>query len=227
MGGFKVSRTVKSIAVAGAALLALGVLARVLMPRFMICLPVALRGNAQTGCWVTASKDLGILPSGNIYWYIDRFPDRPSAEAAERSNGAVVESFGKMWLFTVASDGLPQTSGERVAVVGPLPTDRGQKYTASYMEGAFSPGMRSITHRHPGPEAFYNLEGEMCLETPGKKIVAGPGESAFVEGGAPMELTAIGTGMRRSLVLILHPRNHLLGTPAFDWKSKGLCSASP
>ena len=138
-----------------------------------------------------------------------------------------MESFGRVWLFTVAPDGLPQTPGERVAVVGPLPTDPDQTYTVSYMEGAFLPGMRSITHRHPGPEAFYNLEGEMCLEIPGKKIVVGPGQSVSVEGGAPMELTAIGTGMRRSLVLILHPSNHLLGTPAFDWKPKGLCSASP
>ena len=81
-GGFKASRTVKGIAITAAGLLALGVLVRVLMPRFMICLPVALRGNAQTGCWVTARKDLGILPAGPIYWYMDRFPDRTSAEAA-------------------------------------------------------------------------------------------------------------------------------------------------
>lgn len=226
MSGFRVRRTMKAVAVVAAVLLALGVLARVLMPRFMICLPVALRLNAQTGCWVTASKDLGMLSNGKIYWYIDRFPDRTSAEAAKGSTGTVVESYGKVWLFTVTSDGLAQTSGERVAAIGPLPVDLDKKHTAAYMEATFLPGMRSIVHRHPGPEAFYNLEGEMCVETPDKKIVAGAGESVFVEGGAPMELTATGTVMRRSLVLVLHQSDHMLGTPAFDWKSKGLCHAS-
>jgi quercetin dioxygenase-like cupin family protein len=94
------------------------------------------------------------------------------------------------------------------------------------MEGTFSPGMRSIVHRHSGPEAFYNLEGEFCVEIPGKKIVVAPGESAFVEGDTPMQLTATGTGIRRSLVLVLHRSDHMLGAPAFDWKPQGLCGAS-
>lgn len=226
MGGRKVGRTVKVVAVIGALLLTLGLLVRFLMPRFMICLPVAFRMHAQTGCWVLASRDLGILPRGPVYWHIDRFVDRAAAEAAKGSNGAVVESYGKVWLFTVTGDGPPPTPGEHVAVIGPLPTDPDKKYTAVYMEGTFLPRMRSIVHRHPGPEAFYNLEGEFCLETPGKKIVVGPGESVFVEGGTPMELTATGSAIRRSLVLILRSSDHMLGTPAFDWRSNGLCNAS-
>lgn len=224
MGGLEVGRTAKVVAVAAGVLVALGALAWILVPRFMICLPVALRGIATTGCWVTASRELGTLPGGKIYWHIDRFPDRAAAEAAKGPNGTVVESYGKVWLFTVASDGLAQTPGARVAVVGPLPIDRDTKYSAAYMEGTFSPGMRSIVHRHSGPEAFYNLEGEICLETPEQKIVVGPGESTFVAGGTPMQLTATGTVVRRSLVLILHRTDHMLGAPAFGWTPKGLCA---
>jgi quercetin dioxygenase-like cupin family protein len=207
----------------GIVLVTLGLLARILMPRFMICLPVAFRLNAPNGCWILASKELGMLPSGKVYWQIDRFTDRPSAEAARGLNGTVVESYGKVWLFTVVPDASAPTPGEHVATIGPLSTDPDQKYTAVYMEGTFLPGMRSIVHRHPGPEAFYNLEGEFCLETPGKQTVVGPGESVFVEGGTPMELTATGTAIRRSLVLILRSSNHMVGTPAFDWRPKGLC----
>ncbi len=58
-------------------------------------------------------------------------------------------------------------------MIGPLPITPDTRYTGDYIEGTFSPGMRSIAHSHPGPEAFYNLDGELCLETPGKKIVVG------------------------------------------------------
>ncbi|HXZ67126.1 MAG TPA: cupin domain-containing protein [Alphaproteobacteria bacterium] len=183
-------------------------------------MPIALRGNSETGCWVTATKSLGILPDEPLYWYIDRFPDRRSA-AGEK--GTIVESYGRTWLFNIAGEGLPKAeSAERVAVIGPLPVNKGHEYTAAYMEGTMRPGEKSLVHRHPGTEVFYNLEGEMCLETPGKKSVVEPGESLFVAEGVPMELTVIGQTVRRSLVLILH-HGHWIGTPAFDWKPEGLC----
>lgn len=225
---FRAGRLVRRVAViSGTTLLALGGLAWFLMPRLMICLPVALRGSAQTGCWVTGSAELGIPPRGNLYWYIDRFADYSAAEAARGASGTVIESYGKVWLFTIASDDLKQTPGERVAVIGPLPVTPDTKYTASYMEGTFSPGMRSIAHRHPGPEAFYNIEGTFCLDTPGKRTVVGPNQGTFVRAGTPMQLTAIGAETRRSLVLVLHPRGRLLGTPTFGWTpDSGPCSAS-
>ena len=110
-------------------------------------------------------------------------------------------------------------------MTGPLPVVPGTPYIADYMEGTFSPGMRSIAHRHPGPEAFYNIEGEFCLETPGKKTVVGPGQSAFVAGETPMQLTATGTRIRRSLVLVLRPSGRFLGTPTFRWRPSALCDA--
>ncbi len=208
------------------ALFALGLLARAVVPRFMVCLPVSLRMSASTGCWILASTDLGVLSSGQMYWRIDRFADRRSAEAARGPKSVVVEVYGTVWLLAVTSDGPEQLRGAPVAVIGPLPVASNTKYIADYMEGTFSPGMRSIAHRHPGPEAFYNLEGESCLETPGKRAVVGPGQSAFVEGGTPMQLTATGSRIRRSLVMVLRPSGRLLGTPTFSWRPSGLCGAS-
>ena len=193
------------------------------LPRRELCLPIALRGNSPTGCWITASRSLGVLPDKPLYWYIDQFPDRQSAEV-ELGAGTVVVSYGRTWLFNIAGENLPKAkSAQRMAAIGPLPVGKGQKYTATYMEGTMRPGEKSIVHRHPGTEAFYNLEGEMCLETPGKKSVVEPGESLFVAGGVPMELTVTGHAMRRSLVLILHHSGHPIGIPAFDWKPEGLC----
>jgi hypothetical protein len=70
------------------------------------------------------------------------------------------------------------------------------------------------------------VEGEFCLETPGKKTLVGPDKSTFVEGGTPMQLTATGARTRRSLVLVLRPNGRLLGTPTFGWRPDGLCGVS-
>jgi quercetin dioxygenase-like cupin family protein len=57
--------------------------------------------------------------------------------------------------------------------------------------------MKSAVHRHAGPEAWYVLSGEQCLETPSGKSVIGTGQSGLVPGGPPMILMATGTRERR------------------------------
>ena len=65
--------------------------------------------------------------------------------------------------------GWKPTGGKRVAEMGPLPIRAGDSYSAQYMEAIFSPGMTAPSHTHPGPEAWYTLSGETCLETPDGK----------------------------------------------------------
>jgi len=91
------------------------------------------------------------------------------------------------------------------------------------MEATFAPGMESIVHRHSGPEAWYVLAGEQCLETPDGKTVVRAGQSAIVPAGPPMRLTGTGTVQRRSLVLVLHDTSQPWITPTSDWTPKGLC----
>ena len=110
-----------------------------------------------------------------------------------------------------------------MAEIGPLPIREGVRYAAQYMEGVFDPGMRSRVHRHPGPEAWHNLSGRMCLETPEGRMEAGPGENAIVPEGPPMVLTGTGTEQRRSLVIILHDASRPASTLAHDWTPRGLC----
>src|SRR5438270_230035 len=78
----------------------------------------------------------------------------------------VVESQGRMWVYTIADKDWQPRSGKRVAVVGPLSVLTGRQYTARYMEAMFEPGMRTAVHRHSGAEAWYLLTGTQCLETP-------------------------------------------------------------
>jgi quercetin dioxygenase-like cupin family protein len=159
-----------------------------------------------------------------MFWHLDAFPTRAQAEAARGPRGTVVESLGKVWLFTIDVAGWRSTNGQRVAEIGPLPVHTNLEYSAQYMEAIFAPGMTAPAHRHSGPEAWFTLTGETCLETPDGVMIGRAGRShVIVPGGPPMHLTATGTETRRALVLILHDSSQPATTPASDWTPKGLC----
>jgi quercetin dioxygenase-like cupin family protein len=188
-----------------------------------ICRPVSER-TAEVGCWIMVDAVLGQLPRGPVFWHLDVYPTRAEAEAARGPRGTVVESFGKVWLFTIDVAGWRRPGGERIAQIGPLPISATAKYSAQYMEAVFTPGMTAPAHRHSGPEAWYTLTGETCLETPeGKMVGRAGGSHVIVPGGPPMHLTATGIETRRALVLILHDSSQPATTPATDWTPKGLC----
>jgi hypothetical protein len=190
------------------------------------CIPVSERGGAgrEYGCFIVATQAIGHLDSGRAFWHVSGFPTRAAAEAARGAQGTVVEALGRVWLFTIGAAGRPPGRTE-VAEIGPLPVTRGVTYTAQYMEAVFRPGMKSIIHRHAGPEAWYTLSGETCLETPaGIMVGRAGGRPTIVPPGPPMELTATGTEVRRALVLVLHDATQPASTPATDWRPKGLCN---
>ena len=190
-----------------------------------ICRPVGER-IGELGCWIAANTELGQLPQAPIFWHLDTFPTRAQAESAKGPRGTVVESLGKMWLLTIDVAGWRPSGGTRVAEIGPLPVSSDAKYSAQYMEAIFTPGMTAPAHRHSGPEAWYTLAGETCLETPeGKMVGRAGGSHVIVPGGPPMHLTATGTETRRALVLILHDSTLPPTTPARDWTPKGLCKS--
>jgi len=188
------------------------------------CIPVSERAGRPYGCFIAATSRVGQLDRATAVWHLETFASRALAEKARGPRGTVLEAFGKVWLFTIAESGWRSSGGVHVAEVGPLPTTPGVEYTAQFMEAVFRPGMKTLVHRHPGPEAWYTVSGETCLETPQGKMIDRPGGShVIVPGGAPMELTATGSEIRQSLVLILHDSAQPPTIPASDWTPKGLC----
>jgi quercetin dioxygenase-like cupin family protein len=190
----------------------------------LVCRPVTQRTSEQ-GCYILVNDSIGVLPPGPLFWHIDKFGSRAAADAVKGSRGTVVEAYGAVWLMTIREAGWRASDGERIAQVGPLPTNPTAAYTAVYMETSFPPGPIAAPHTHPGPEAFYLLSGEQCVETPDGKLMTHAGESGVVRGDVPMALTATGTAQRRSLVLILHDSAHRATTPLDSWQPKGLCKA--
>lgn len=85
------------------------------------------------------------------------------------------------------------------------------------------PGDNSRVHTHPGPEGWYVLAGEQCLETPEGALRARAGGRMTVRGNIPMELNVTGKKLRRAFALVIHDSTQARGTPS-DWKPSGACS---
>jgi hypothetical protein len=188
------------------------------------CRPVGER-TSEVGCWIMVDAPIGRLPAGPIFWHLDTYPTRAAAEEqAKKRHGTVVDALGRTWLFTIAEPGWRPRSGERVAEVGPLPVHEGISYSATYMEAISAPGMMSAIHTHSGPEAWFTIAGESCLETPqGAQWARAGGPPMIVPGGPAMLLTATGTVQRRAVVLILHDSSQPATTMDHTWRPKGLC----
>ncbi|HLW53302.1 MAG TPA: hypothetical protein VKW06_10705 [Candidatus Angelobacter sp.] len=189
-----------------------------------LCKPVSQR-TQEVGCWILSDQPMGQLKKAAVFWRLDTYATREQAEAAKTSRGTVVESMGKVWLLTIEDRPSRANYGSRVAEIGPLPVVKGENYSAQYMEAVFDPGMTSNRHTHSGPEAWYTVAGETCLESSDGRMQTGRagGQPVIVPGGLSMHLTATGKEQRRALVLILHESAKPHTTLVQDWTPKGLC----
>lgn len=173
-----------------------------------------------------ADDPIGQLKKSPVFWHLDSYPARNVADADKGPQSLIIESLGKVWLMTIAEEKWRSRHGTRIAEIGPLPVIEGEKYSAQYMEAIFVPGMMAPAHIHSGPEAWYTLAGETCLETSDGRMQIGRagGPPVIVPGGLSMHLTATGTEQRRALVLILHETAKPATTQIHDWAPKGLCN---
>jgi hypothetical protein len=192
---------------------------------FGACKPVSERSTSEVGCWILVDMPVGKIEQAQVFWYLDVYPTRAEADKAKGARGTVVESLGHVWLLSIEKEGWrPVLKGEQIAEVGPLPVTAGKQYSAVFMESISIPGKDSPIHAHPGPEAWYTLAGETCLETPGGRLVGrAGGPPVIVPGDDPMMLTSVGTQQRRALTLILYESSKPPATPIHDWTPKGLC----
>jgi quercetin dioxygenase-like cupin family protein len=187
------------------------------------CVPVSERNGQELGCYIIVGDNVGRLQAGEAFWQLYRFPSRAAAETAKVPGATIFESLGSVWLGHIGAAGWETRGGERVAEAGPMSV-REAEYEAVYMEAVFTPGMRAKVHVHSGPEAWVTLAGETCLETPDKIYVGRAGEPpVIVPEGPPMALTAIGTEIRKAVVLILHDASKPHTTLTHDWTPKGRC----
>lgn len=169
-------------------------------------------------------QQLTSLPAGPLFWHLDKFVSTHAAERAAISTSTVVDAFGSIWLFTIGSRTWRPREGVHVSDIGPLPVEPARAYAAEYLRSVFRPGMNAPLHLHSGPEAFYSVSGDSCLETPdGIQLGRGPGNALIIKGGPPMLLMAIGKVPRRGFALILHDASQPPTTLTHSWQPRGLC----
>src|SRR5688572_3531947 len=159
----------------------------------------------------------------SVYWHLHGFPSRKAAEAAKSATGLVVEEDGRAWLSEFGPRNIAPPGGESIAVVGPLQLLAAQSYAAVLSYAVMRPGDSSRVHTHPGPEGWFVLAGEQCLETPAGANRAQAGGTATVPPNIPMELNVTGTALRRAFALVIHDSAQQRGIPS-DWKPSGACS---
>jgi quercetin dioxygenase-like cupin family protein len=186
----------------------------------------ASKRTSEVGCYLIATETLNALPAAEVFWHLYTYPTRAAAETARAASaGTVVESLGKVWLFTIADSQWQPPAGTRVAVIGPLPVAAAKRYTARYMQAVFPPkqALQTAVHQHSGPEAWYVVTGAQCLRTPEETLVMRAGESGFVRSGPNMLLTSIGTDTRRAVLLVLHDATQPWMTITSDWTPTTQC----
>jgi quercetin dioxygenase-like cupin family protein len=187
------------------------------------CLENGLAKGQAFGCQLLARPQLA--PSGDrpVFWHLTTFSTRRAAESAKRSTDAVVEADGRFWVTSLGPRGDTLAHGSRVASIGPLPLPMATSYQMDLYHVIMPPHSRTRVHVHPGPEAWYVLKGEQCLETPLGAARAKAGQGSIAPpGGTPMQLTNTGRGTRRALFIVVHDPSVPMSMLS-DWHPKGLC----
>jgi quercetin dioxygenase-like cupin family protein len=139
-----------------------------------------------------------------VYWHIDRFDSLDEAKAKAGPNGVAAAAHGSFWLMTVEARSNDHHGGRHVEWIGPLILPAAESYTMNVRSSLLADGALTPVHTHSGPEVFYIVLGEQCLETeklghrlPAGKFLILPTDQ--IHRGRVQK-----SGMRGALTLVLH-----------------------
>lgn len=188
------------------------------------CVDVPLgERRSEFGCFNIGTVTGLHFSQPTVYWYLREYPNRQAAEAAKSETGIVVEEDARVWLSEFGPRNLELRGGKPIAVIGPMELPAAKSYVAVLSYAVMRPGDSSRVHTHPGPEGWYVLTGEQCLETPLGASRAQAGATMTVRPNIPMKLSVTGTSLRRAFALVIHDSALGRGTPS-EWQPSGACS---
>jgi quercetin dioxygenase-like cupin family protein len=181
------------------------------------CMEDSPERRGEEGCSILAARPLVARPDKPAYWHIDRFDSLEAATRAAGPDSVPAEAHGLVWLMTVEPRSEEHRSGRHVAWIGPLGVPVAAGYTMRVQSSLLRSGTTTPVHTHSGPEVFYVVAGEQCLETPEVGVHLRAGDSRVLATGVIHRGRVTGAGVRRALALILHdaaqPASHDLGDP--------------
>ena len=191
------------------------------------CLEDGLKSN-KFGCLLLAKKELAQFPEGALFWHLNKFATREAAEAAKGKTGMVVEADDQIWLFSFGPKDAKPKKGKPVASIGPLQltSDKlppAKSYEIVAYRAVMPAGTDTRVHTHPGPEAWYILAGEQCLETPAGVMKGRAGEGMYAPPTTTMRLSNNGASTRIALFIVIHDAAQPWSIPTDDWTPTGAC----
>ena len=154
--------------------------------------------RGEEGCTILASRPLVGPLAERAYWHIDSFDSLETARKAAGPNGVAAVAHGSAWLMTVEAQTEDHHGGTHVAWIGPLVVPDANQYSMRVMSSLLRPGTTTPVHMHPGPEVFYVVAGEQCLETPELSHHLGSGQSLVLSAGTIMRGRITGSIARQA-----------------------------
>jgi quercetin dioxygenase-like cupin family protein len=177
--------------------------------------PTPGKRPSNSDCALLVRGKFSVLPPGPLLWRFENFPTKEAAQRAATLASAVVETAGKVWLLTLSSKGGRSNGGTFVTETDQLPLiPSAPSYEIVVYEADLGPEANVPAHTHSGPETWYLLTGQQCLELPGRAVRAHAGET--------MKLNMVGPGKRDALFIIVHDSSKPV-TTFVDWQPKGVC----
>ena len=160
--------------------------------------------RGEEGCTILANRPLSGAPLNKVYWHIDRYDSLETARKAAGPNGLAAEAHGFFWLMTVEMKGEDHHGGHHVVWIGPVDLPIKESYSMRILSSLLMPGSNTPIHTHAGPEFFYIVDGEQCIETPELARHLNAGQSYVVPGGTVHRGRVLGSSPRRALALNLY-----------------------
>jgi quercetin dioxygenase-like cupin family protein len=196
-------------------------------PAFFACEPGGATEEVEFGCRLLARPTVERFPTGPVHWHLARYATREQAQVAGRFSDIVTEVGGEVWLHRFGPESDVPRAGTRTATVGPLPIPRAAAYQIDVFYAVLPAGARTAALTHPGPAAWYVLEGEQCVETSKGVVQATVGEGAVAPpAGTPLQWVNTGAESERALFVLVRDVGRNRATPS-KWKPKGACDAPP
>ena len=181
------------------------------------CIENSPERHGEEGCTILEDRPLVESLAKAANWHLDRFDSLEAAKRAAGADGVAAEAHGSVWLMTVEPRTEDHHGGVHVAWIGPLAPPAADRYSMRVMSSLLWPGTTTPVHTHPGPEVFYVVAGEQCLETPDVAHHLRAGETLVLPAGVIMRGRVTGSSERRLLSLVLydgaHPPSHDVASP--------------
>jgi quercetin dioxygenase-like cupin family protein len=169
-----------------------------------LCVENSPERRGEIGCSIVERKPLPATLQEPAFWHIDRFDSAERAQAGVGPSSVAFQAHGAWWLMSVGPDSDDHHGGKHMAQVKLSPLPKADAYTMVVISAYIPPGMTSRVHFHSGVEAFYDVDGEQCLETREKAFRMKEGDTLVVTTGTVMRLVATGTKPRRDFAVIVH-----------------------